>query len=221
MNPTTAPATPATEVPIKDYRAPLRIWHWASAFLVSAQLLTILFQRVIVDARSAVPEFQQELRKDGIALSVKQARALAHVISERIWEWHVWLGLALAAFWLLRVVLELRGPSELRFSARLLAVARRYRLAPPADKGSTGKVLLTNATYALLYAFLTVMVLTGLVLTYHNDVALFDQWEHTAEEIHNVTMYLIMGFFAVHVVGVVWAEVTKDRGLISRMVSGK
>ena len=221
MNPTTAPATPAIEVPIKDYRAPLRIWHWASAFLVSAQLLTILFQRVIVDARSAVPEFQQELRKDGIALSVKQARALAHVISERIWEWHVWLGLALAAFWLLRVVLELRGPSELRFSARLLAVARRYRLAPPADKGSAGKALLTNATYALFYAFLTVMVLTGLVLTYHNDVALFDQWEHTAEEIHNVTMYLIMGFFAVHVVGVVWAEVTKDRGLISRMVSGK
>lgn len=222
MNPTTATANaPAPEAPAKDYRAPLRIWHWASAFLVSAQLLTILFQRVIVDARSAVPEFQQELRKDGIALSVKQARALAHVISERIWEWHVWLGLALAAFWLLRVVLELRGPSELRFSARLLAVARRYRLAPPADKGSARKALLTNAIYALFYAFLTVMVLTGLVLTYHNDVALFDQWEHTAEEIHNVTMYLIMGFFAVHVVGVVWAEVTKDRGLISRMVSGK
>ena len=99
-------------------------------------------------------------------------------------------------------------------------MARRYRLAPPAHKGSAGKELFTKASYALFYAFLTVMVLTGLVLTYHNEVALFDQWEHTAEEIHNVTMYLIMGFFAVHVVGVIWTEVTSDQGLISRMVSG-
>ena len=216
----TSPATTATEAPTKDYRPGLRVWHWVSAFLISAQLLTILFQRVIVNARSAVPEFQKTLSEENITLSVKQARSLTHIISERIWEWHVWLGLALAAFWLLRVVMELRGPSEQRFSARLLAVARRYRLAPPAHKGSAGKELFTKASYALFYAFLTVMVLTGLVLTYHNEVALFDQWEHTAEEIHNVTMYLIMGFFAVHVVGVIWTEVTSDQGLISRMVSG-
>ena len=216
----TSPAPIATEAPTKDYRPGLRVWHWVSAFLISAQLLTILFQRVIVNARSAVPEFQKTLSEENITLSVKQARSLTHIISERIWEWHVWLGLALAAFWLLRVVMELRGPSEQRFSARLLAVARRYRLAPPAHKSSAGKELFTKASYALFYAFLTVMVLTGLVLTYHNEVALFDQWEHTAEEIHNVTMYLIMGFFAVHVVGVIWTEVTSDQGLISRMVSG-
>ena len=217
MNPTLAPIA---AIPTHDYSAPLRVWHWGNSLLVSGQLLTILFQRVIVNARSAVPEFQATMSQENIVLSEKQARSLTHIISERIWEWHIYLGLALAAFWLLRVVLELREPSEQRLSARLLAVARRYRLAPAEDKNDAGQALFAKSTYALFYVFLTVMVLTGLVLTYHNEVAFFDQIEHTAEEIHNVTMYLILAFFVVHVVGVVWAELTKDHGLISRMVGG-
>ena len=222
MNPTLAPTIPAPTTPVatSDYTPLMRVWHWANAFLISAQLLTILFQRVIVNARSAVPEFQETLGRENIVLTEKQARSLTHIISERIWEWHVYLGLALVALWVLRIIMELRGPSSQRFSARLLEVARRYRLAPPAEKSATFRVLYAKTTYALFYVMFTVMVLTGLVLTYHNEVALFDQWEHTAEEIHNVTMYFIMAFFAAHVVGVVWAEHTKDRGLTSRMVGG-
>ena len=218
MTPTLAPAT---EAPTKDYRAPLRVWHWANTLLVSGQLLTILFLEVIVDARSAVPEFIKGLSHDHVTITVKQANSFAHIIGDRIWQWHIYIGLTLAAFWLLRVVLELRGPSDMRFSARLLEVARRYRLAPAADKGAAGKVLFAKSTYALFYAFLTVMVITGLSLTWADDVAFLGQIEHTVKEIHNVTMYLILGFFAIHVVGVVWAEMTKDHGLISRMVGGE
>ena len=212
---------PPAAAPTQDYRGPLRVWHWGSALLVSGQLLTILFLEIIVDARSAVPEFLQGLRRDHVTLTVKQANSFAHIIGDRIWQWHIYMGLALAAFWLLRVVLELRGPSELRFSARLLAVARRYRLAPAADKGAAGKVLFAKSTYALFYAFLTVMVITGLALTWADDVAFLGNIEHPVRDVHNVTMYLIIGFFGVHVVGVVWAELTKNHGLISRMIGGE
>ena len=218
MIPTIAPTTQA---PIKDYRAPLRVWHWGNTLLVSGQLLTILFLEIIVDARSAVPEFIQSLSRDHVTITVKQANSIARIIGDRIWQWHIYIGLTLAAFWLLRVVLELRGPSDMRFSARLLEVARRYRLAPAAEKGTAGKMLFAKSTYALFYAFLTVMVITGLSLTWADDVAFLGQIEHTVKEIHNVTMYLIIGFFVLHVVGVVWTEVTKDHGLISRMVSGE
>lgn len=218
MPPTLAPLA---EAPTHDYTAPLRGWHWGNTLLVISQLLTILFQKVIVNARSAVPEFQAALGHENIALSEKQARSLTHIISERIWQWHIYIGLALAAFWLLRVVLELRGPSPMRFSARLLEVARRYRLAPAADKGDAGKVLFAKSTYALFYAFLTVIVITGLILTWADDVAILHSMEHVAKEIHNVMMYLIMAFFAVHLVGVVWSELTKDPGLTSRMIGGE
>ena len=211
---------PAPEAPTKDYRASLRVWHWVNAVLISGQLLTILFQKVIVNARSAVPEFLDTLSRDHVQLTTKQAGAFAHIIGERIWQWHIYIGLVLAAFWLLRVAQELRGPSDMRYSARLLEVARRYRLAPPAAKAEWGKVLFAKSTYAVFYLLLTIMVVTGLILTWADDVAVLHQLEHTAKEIHNVAMYFIIAFFVVHVVGVVWAELTKDHGLISRMVGG-
>ena len=218
MNATIAPAV---EAPIKDYRGLIRFWHWANTLLISLQLLTILFQRVIVNSRSAVPEFQQAMSKENVTITTQQGRAFAHIISERIWEWHVYFGYALVALWVLRLVLHFTGPSDLRFTARLLEILRRYRLAPPADKGKAGKILFAKATYALFYIFITIMVVTGLILVYHNDVALFDKIEHTAEEIHEVTMYLVMGFIALHVAGVLWTEMKEDHGLISRMVGGE
>ncbi|WP_071890945.1 cytochrome b/b6 domain-containing protein [Hymenobacter sp. PAMC 26628] len=203
-----------------DYSAPLRVWHWGNALLVTGQLLTILFLNVIVDARSAIPEFMKAATKDGGAPTEQQGRAFAHIISDRIWEWHIAIGLGLAAFWLLRVLLELRGPAEVRFSTRLMLVARKYRLAPPAEKGDARHALFAKTTYALFYIFLTVMVITGLALTWADDVPFLHSIEHTVKEVHNVTMYLIIGFFVLHLAGVVWSEITEDNGLISRMVSG-
>ncbi|MGY3089980.1 Ni/Fe-hydrogenase 1 B-type cytochrome subunit [Hymenobacter sp. UYAg731] len=217
MNPTIAPAV---EAPIKDYRAPLRFWHWANALLISLQLITILFQKVIVNSRSAVPEFQQAMSKANITITTKQGGAFAHIISERIWEWHIYFGWALVALWVLRLGLQLTGPSELRFSARLMEILRRYRLAPPADKSKAGKILFAKTTYALFYVFLTIMVTTGVIMIYE-DVSWLKGIHHLAMETHNFTMYLVMGFIVIHVVGVVWAETTEDHGLVSRMVGGE
>ena len=209
---------PAVEVPIKDYRGSIRFWHWANALLISLQLMTILFQKVIVKSRSAVTELQSSA--SGKEVSVPQARELAHIISERIWAWHIYFGWALVALWVLRLGLQLTGPSNLRFSARLIEILRRYRLAPAAGKGETGKILFAKTTYALFYLFLTIMVVTGLILIFE-DVSWLKGIHHLAEETHNVTMFLIIGFIVLHVVGVVWAEMKEDHGLISRMVGGE
>ena len=204
-----------------DYSVPMRIWHWVNAALVSAQLLTILFQKVIVNAKHAVPEFQQAIAKGGGTLSEQQGRAVAHVISERIWQWHIWLGVALAIFWLFWTVMQALDPAGRRFGARLLAAARRYKLAAPAEHADARHVLLAKLTYAAFYLFITIMVVTGLALIFADDVPFLRSIEHTAEEVHNVTMYLIIGYILVHVVGVVWADIYDDRGLVSRMVSGE
>jgi Ni/Fe-hydrogenase 1 B-type cytochrome subunit len=220
MSPTPTPS-PAGPPATHDYSAPLRVWHWGNALLVSGQLLTILFLMVIVKPKALVPEFQQALGKSGGSLSSDQGRAIAHVISERIWDWHIAIGLALAAFWLYWLVLQLTAPAEQRFGARLAAAARYYRLAPPAERPEAQHTLLAKLTYLLFYLFISVMVLTGLALTWTDDVAWLHSIEHPVKEVHNVTMYLIIAFVVVHIVGVVWSEVTKDHGLISRMVGGK
>lgn len=217
MQAQTLPPVAATH----DYSAPMRLWHWVNAALVSGQLLTILFQKVIVNAKHAVPEFQAAISKGGGTLSEQQGRAVAHVISERIWQWHIWMGVALAVFWLFWTVMQALDPAGRRFGARLMAAARRYKMAAPAEHADARHVLLAKLTYAAFYLFITIMVVTGLALIFANDVPFLHSIEHTAEEIHNVTMYLIIGYIVLHVVGVVWADIHDDRGLVSRMVSGE
>lgn len=212
-------APPATAT--HDYSVPMRIWHWANAALVSGQLLTILFQKVIVNAKHAVPEFQSAIAKGGGTMSEQQGRAVAHVISERIWQWHIWLGVALAFFWLFWTVMQALDPAGRRFGARLLAAARRYRLAAPAEHADARHVLLAKLTYAAFYLFITIMVVTGLALIFADNLPWLGSLEHTVKEVHNVTMYLIIGYIVLHVGGVVWADIYDDRGLISRMVSGE
>jgi Ni,Fe-hydrogenase I cytochrome b subunit len=216
MQAQTAPPIAATH----DYSVAMRLWHWVNAALVSGQLLTILFQKVIVNAKQAVPEFQAAISKGGGTLSAQQGRAVAHVISERIWTWHVWMGVALAFFWLFWTVMQALDPAGRRFGARLTAAARRYKLAAPAEHADARHVLLAKLTYAAFYLFITIMVVTGLALIFADDLPWLGSMEHTVKEVHNVTMYLIIGYIVLHVVGVVWADIHDDRGLISRMVSG-
>ncbi len=217
MQAQTAPPLAATH----DYSAPMRLWHWVNAALVSGQLLTILFQKVIVNAKHAVPEFQAAISQGGGTLSEQQGRAVAHVISERIWAWHIWMGVALASFWLFWTVMQALDPAGRRFGARLMAAARRYKLAAPAEHADARHALLAKLTYAAFYLFITIMVMTGLALIFADDVPWLGSIKHTIEEVHNVTMYLIIGYIVLHVVGVVWADIYNDRGLVSRMVSGE
>lgn len=221
MATTPANLVPESAAPVHDYSAPLRFWHWANALLIIAQLTTILFLKVIVKAKTAIPEFQQVLGKDGVALSLDQGKALARIISHRIWDWHIGIGLTLAAFWLLRVLLEVRGPAPVRFSTRLLEQLRRFRLAPPAERAEARLDLLAKYSYLAFYLMLTVMVFTGLALTWADDYPWLHALEHDIEEVHGFTMYLILGYFALHLAGVVWAELTREHGLISRMIGGK
>ena len=189
--------------------------------LVLGQLITILFIKVIVKPKALVPEFQAAAAQHGGPISKEQGLSIARLLSERMWDWHIAIGLALAAFWLYWLVIQLTAPAEQRFGARLLAAARYYRLAPPAERPEAQHTLLVKLSYLAFYLFISVMVLTGLALTWADDVAWLHGIEHTAKEIHNVTMYLIIAFVVAHVVGVVWAELAGDHGLISRMVGGE
>ncbi|RYY20618.1 MAG: cytochrome b/b6 domain-containing protein [Cytophagaceae bacterium] len=216
--PAPAPTTPLTT---HDYSAPLRVWHWGNALLVAGQLITILFIKVIVKPKALVPEFQAAASQHGGTLTKAQGLGIAHLLSERMWEWHITIGLALAAFWAYWLVMQLTAPAERRFGARLAAAARHYRLAPPAASADARHSLVVKLSYLAFYLFISVMVLTGLALTWADDVAWLHGIEHTTKEIHNVTMYLIIAFVTAHIVGVVWAELTRDHGLISRMVGGK
>ncbi|TGE23591.1 cytochrome b/b6 domain-containing protein [Hymenobacter metallicola] len=197
----------------------LRLWHWSSAAVISSLLTTILFLFVILKMKTVGPQFQEVLQKEGVTMSKEQVRGLTRIISHRIWDWHIYLGVALSFLLLFRVVLEFLQPAEQRFSAKL-RVARQYFRQVGADMQDARHSLVVKYSYLAFYLMLTVMVVTGLVLIYADDVAVLHELEHTVKEVHNITMYLVIAFIILHLVGVVWSELTKGKGIVSDMING-
>ncbi|GAA3939162.1 cytochrome b/b6 domain-containing protein [Hymenobacter algoricola] len=197
----------------------LRLWHWSSAAVISGLLITILFLFVILKMKTVGPEFQAVLQKQGVTMSKEQVRGLTRIISHRIWDWHIYLGVALSVLLLGRIGLEFFQRGQQRFAVKL-GTARQYFRQQGVDLQDARHSLVVKYSYLAFYLMLVVMVLTGLVLIYADDVEFLHQLEHTVKEVHNVTMYLIMAFTGLHVLGVVWAESTKNKGIVSDMING-
>ncbi|RYU79294.1 cytochrome b/b6 domain-containing protein [Hymenobacter persicinus] len=215
-----AHSTPVAEAPVgKKNSLALRLWHWGSAAVISGLLTTILFLKVILKTKSLGPEFQGLLQKDGLVLSQQQARGLTHAIAERIWDWHIYLGLTLTFLLLFRIVLEFFQRGRQRFSVKL-STARQYFRQQGADLQDARHSLAVKYSYLVFYLMLVVMVVTGLMLTYADDVEALHKLEHTVKEVHNVNMYLILTFIVLHIGGVVWSEQTKGKGIVSDMING-
>ena len=63
------------------------------------------------------------------------------------------------------------------------------------------------------------MVVTGLCLAFEDDVS-FLKSIHAFRQIHSFTMYLILAFITVHIVGVLLAERKDSKGIVSDMING-
>ncbi|MCR5887273.1 cytochrome b/b6 domain-containing protein [Hymenobacter sp. J193] len=208
---------PTETASVKKYSAGLRIWHWSNYLVISGLLSTILFLRVIINMRGLFPKMQQVLQEQGISATEQQLRGVGRLVSHRIWDWHIYLGVALSILLGWRIITELVQPAVQSFRARL----RQANQAPAAGAGfRLRKSAAVKYSYLVFYLLLTVMVATGLLLVYADDVQALHEMEHFIKDIHSLNMYLILAFIVVHIVGVVWAELHKDRGITSDMLHG-
>jgi len=57
--------------------------------------------------------------------------------------------------------------------------------------------------------------MTGLVIEFGPKA-----FKKPMEEIHELGIYYLVAFIVVHLTGVIWAEFTNDKGIISRIISG-
>lgn len=217
---TPSDATPAAAAPATTkYSGALRFWHWGNAAVISGLFSTILFLRYIINMRGLRPKIQEVASQGGVALSEEQARNIGRLVSHRIWDWHIYLGVTLAVLLGWRLVAELAAPALQTFRHRLQRSKEHQQDEPHASFRLRHSVLV-KYSYLVFYLLLTVMVVTGLMLTYADDVQFLHDLEHTVKEIHNVNMYLLLAFVVLHIGGVVWAELNKDKNITSDMIHG-
>lgn len=210
------PANPATG---KKISAGLRFWHWANALVITGLLVTVLINSTVLDDRSNQSFLKTQLQKDGTILTGQQARSLAHAQSDEVWGIHVYFGYFLAALFVFRLILGFFQPKEQRFFTQLKIVYQKYFVLKQ-NTYLAKHDLAVKIIYLLFYVMLTVMVTTGLSLAFEDELTLSRPLHHTIKEIHGFTMYLVLAFIAVHLIGVYLAERSRSPGIVSDMING-
>lgn len=185
----------------KVYTKVYRILHWAMAISFLLLLITIFLRLTWMNKDHMASIIGNYLLGADQFLSNDQIIVLAKQIREPMWQWHIYLGYLLVGLYSFRIILPLFG--ELNFQN-------------PLDKKLTTKEKFQRWTYIIFYVGVPISLVTGLLIELGPE-----NLKKPMEEIHMLSIYYLIPFIAIHLAGVLIAEFTDQKGIVSRIVSGR
>lgn len=185
----------------RNYSTVFRIMHWAIAFCMLFMLLTIFLRLNWMNKNHMAEILLQETNQLNLGLSEEDAVSIAKKIRKPMWQWHIWIGYVLIGLYLIRMA---------------LAFTTKMAFLNPFKKELTGKQKFQAWLYVSFYVFIGLTLATGFLIVNGSDAI-----HETMEEIHVLSLYYILTFVFLHICGVLWAELTNEKGIVSRIISGK
>ncbi len=204
---------------IKKNSAPLRLWHWLNTLVISGSLITVLINSTITDQGATSGLVKDELQKAGADVTNDQARSVAHALGDSVWAIHTYFGYCLAGLLLFRLLLEFFQLADQKFIRRLKSAYVQFNTIKK-NRQEARHELAVKSLYAIFYALLFIMVITGLFLAFEDAMAPFKSIRHSVKDVHGFCMYLILGFIVLHLGGVFLAERKESKGIVSDMING-
>lgn len=202
----------------KRYSSGIRLWHWASATVITGSLLTVLVNSTVLHPWSNAGMIAGKLKEKGVSVTDDQVRPVAFALADKVWAIHTYLGYVLAALLIFRIILEFFEVGDKKLIRKIKA-ARKSFLTRQESRATHRNEMLIKTLYALFYVFLIIMVITGLCLAFKDSVPALRSM-HWIHEVHGFTMYLILGFIVIHLAGIFLGERKKDKGIVSDMING-
>jgi len=187
---------------MKDKRFSLasRLIHWAIAFTFLYLLVTVLLRMGWMNRGSMGTIIQNGLGEEGVTVNEDVATKVAKQVRRPMWETHIIAGYVLTGLYVVRMIINyIQGAG----------------FASPFAKNLSGYQRFRSWVYVLFYIFVAGSLITGLLIEFGPGSI-----HEISEEIHKLSLYYMVGFIALHLVGVVVADGTKERGIISKIISG-
>jgi cytochrome b561 len=185
----------------RNYSKVYRILHWLIAFSFILLLITIFLRKTWMEKNHVAEIIQAFLAdKSYPALPEDDAILLAKKIRKPMWDWHIYLGYVLTGLYCIRLAVPFFG--EMKFSS-------------PFKAGLDMKTKFQFWVYLVFYVCTAVSLITGLIIEFGPK-----EYKKPMEEIHELSLYYLLGFMILHFGGVLIAELTSDKGLVSRIISG-
>jgi len=203
----------------KQYSSSLRLWHWVNALVISGSLLTVLLNSTLLKGRNSSGLIKSTLQQAGNQATDDQARSVAHALSDKVWDIHIYFGYALAALLLFRIILEFFQLADQKLMRKIKAVYSDFKQTQK-NREQAVHELTVKIIYLAFYVVLIIMVLTGLFLAFEDFFAPYKAIRGTVKSIHNFGMYMVLAFITVHIAGVFLAERKDGKGIVSDMING-
>ncbi len=197
----------------------LRIWHWSNALIISGLLATVLLRKTFLSWRINAALIEEKVNASGVVITSDLAKEIAVAMRDKLWQWHIYLGFALAALLAYRVGIAIMVEKRWSFldAIRDLTKIKQF---PKAQQKSAVHHALVRSLYTLFYLATAIMVISGLLMVFSTELGIAKETLGSIKETHEFMMWFFVIFVAVHVVGVVVAENSDEPGLISDMVNG-
>lgn len=184
----------------RTYSAIYRIMHWAIALCMLFLLLTIFLRMGWMNKDGMAEIMKGYVSENNLNLTDDQLIDMSRKIRGNMWKWHIYTGYVLIGLYSIRFLLPFLG--HMKFSN-------------PLNKNLSLKEKFQFWTYLIFYICVTASLITGfLVVNGPNDM------HETMEEIHVLSIYYLLAFIFLHFGGVFLAEMTDQKGIVSRIISG-
>ncbi|MBI5497396.1 MAG: cytochrome b/b6 domain-containing protein [Deltaproteobacteria bacterium] len=204
---------------LKRHRpASLRAWHWLNALVLLGLVSTMLLRKGFLSWRSNAALIEAKAQEAGVTLAPDLAKVMARSIRDVMWEWHYPLGFCLAGLILFRVVVAVvAGERPFR---QVLDGFRAVAASDGAGKRDAWHFTAVRLVYGVFYACVLFMACTGITARFSALLGLGPDAVHQLEEVHETVANVFPVFIVLHVAGVVIAELTRYRGIVSDMIHG-
>jgi cytochrome b561 len=203
---------------LEPHSRAIRLWHWTFALLTSAAIAVVLLASTVFRTRNTTPLVRQQLEQKGIAITSDQARAVAHEFNDQLWNIHRIIGFVLVFLLFSRWMIERSQPRTQRLNFRLQK-AGAFRSTIRIEQLENRHYLTVKTIYLVFYGLFIAMALTGLVLAF-DGLPQLQALHIPAKKIHSLLQYPIYTFIAIHLIGVLRADLGRHKGLVSGMIHG-
>jgi cytochrome b561 len=197
----------------------LRLWHWLNAMAILGLLGTVLLRKTLLSWRSNSALIEAKMQGAGVAIPPGLAREIAVGIRNPLWDWHVYLGFSLGVLLAFRLLVwffaERKGSAQ-PLCKHLLALPKLTPQELPAGLHFG----LVKASYAVFYLAAASMALTGAAMHFKAEWSLSKTTVSIIKEYHEAAMWFFIVFAIAHILGVIVAEIRKDKGIVSDMIHG-
>jgi len=184
----------------ENYSKIYRIIHWAIAITFMLLLFTIFLRLTWMNKYNVAAIIRDYLSITDQTLSQEELITLAKRIRKPMWDWHLYLGYVLTGLFSLRFMLPFFG---------------KMKFQNPFEKNLSTKEKLQKWIYIIFYVCVVVSLVTGIVIVFGPP-----EFKKPMEGIHVLSIYYSIGFIILHWTGILVAEFTSKKGIVSRIISG-